>query len=477
MSRSQASVSPEQGAARVRRAGTLVPAFVVGLPLAAGIIYLIRSGLLGEQVSAIAQRYLHHDVECAEVVMFCCALAALGTKLWRWFWTERAAFRTAMLPAWDGQTVPVETAGELLAGLDRQPGRFQGTFLGCRIGNVFDFLRSRGSAAELDDQLRTLADNDVVAMEGSYSFTRFITWAIPILGFLGTVLGITGAISGVTPEKLEKDLTAVTDGLSLAFDATALALSLTMVLMFISFLVERAEQGILDAVDRFVDRHLAHRFERTGTEGGEFVEVVRQNTQVLVRATEQLVQKQAGVWARALEEVDRRRNEAEQKMQERLAKTLETALERTLETHARRLATLEKAAVEQGSELLQRLATMATALHETGREQQASLARITQNMAGQTEALTQLLEGEQHLLQLQDLLNKNLTTLAGAGAFEQAVHSLTAAIHLLTAYRVPNPVETGTGPLKAQVPSPFRPNSAADAEAKSSQPKRPGAAA
>jgi hypothetical protein len=437
MSRSQASVSQDQAASRVRRAGTLLPAFIVGLPLAAGIIYLIRSNLLGEQATAIAQRYLHHDVECAEVVMFCCALAALGAKLWRWFWTERPALRAEMLPAWDGQTVPVEKAGELLAGLERQPRRLQGTFLGCRIGNVLDFLRSRGSAAELDDQLRTLTDNDVVAMEGSYSFTRFITWAIPILGFLGTVLGITGAISGVTPEKLEKDLTAVTDGLSLAFDATALALSLTMVLMFISFLVERAEQGILDAVDRFVDRHLAHRFERTGSEGGEFVEVVRQNTQVLVKATEQLVHKQAEVWAKTLQEVDRKRNEAEQHMQERMTQAIESALEHTLETHSRRLASLEKAAAEQGTELLQRLAAMSTALRDTGREQQAALAKITQAMAGQTEALTQLLEGEQHLVQLQDALNKNLNALAGSGAFEQSVHSLTAAIHLLTAYLVP----------------------------------------
>ena len=86
----------------------------------------------------------------------------------------------------------------------------------------------RGSADELDDQLRNLADTDALALESSYALTRFITWAIPIIGFLGTVLGITGAISGVTPEVLEKSLSTVTDGLALAFDTTALALGLTM---------------------------------------------------------------------------------------------------------------------------------------------------------------------------------------------------------------------------------------------------------
>src|SRR5207244_8605518 len=126
-----------------------------------------------------------------------------------------------------------------------------------------EFVHSRGSANQLDDHLRSLADADALVHEESYSLLRFITWAIPILGFLGTVLGITGAISGVTPEILERSLSHVTDGLALAFDTTALALGLTMLLMFSSFLVERAEQSVLEAVDRYADREFAPRFERT----------------------------------------------------------------------------------------------------------------------------------------------------------------------------------------------------------------------
>src|SRR5437763_13338042 len=99
-----------------------------------------------------------------------------------------------------------------------------------------------------------------------------------------------------------------------------------MITMFVSFIVERAEQGILDAVDRYADRELAHRFERAGGAGGEFVEVVRRNTDVLVRATEQLVERQAAVWAEALEAAERRRQEAEKRQQERVTAALEAAL-------------------------------------------------------------------------------------------------------------------------------------------------------
>src|SRR5262249_53284463 len=155
------------------------------------------------------------------------------------------------------QAVPVEEANRLLTALEALPRRLHGTYLVRRVAAVLAFLSSRGSANELDDHLRTLTDNDAIALEGTYSLTRFITWAIPILGFLGTVLGITQAISGVTPEVLEHSLSTVTDGLALAFDATALGLGLTMVTMFLSYVVERAELGILEAVDRYTDQHLA----------------------------------------------------------------------------------------------------------------------------------------------------------------------------------------------------------------------------
>ena len=55
---------------------------------------------------------------------------------------------------------------------------------------------------------------------------------MPILGFLGTVLGITEAIGGINPEQMNNDPGAISNGLTKAFDATALALSLTLVSMF-----------------------------------------------------------------------------------------------------------------------------------------------------------------------------------------------------------------------------------------------------
>jgi biopolymer transport protein ExbB/TolQ len=437
MTASPSSAAADRSVRRARRS-TILAALALGVPLATGILGAFHFGPVRETP---AFEYVKHPVEMVEVLMFCCALGALASKLWG-YGRERRACGRELLPAWDGQAVGVTEATKLLAELNRLPARLHGTWLARRVHGVLDFLCRRGSANELDDHLRDLADTDSVALENSYTLIRFITWAIPILGFLGTVLGITGAISGVNPEVLEHSLNQVTDGLATAFNATALALGLTMVVMFLTSITERAEQGVLETVDGYVDRHLTHRFERTGPEGGMFVEVVRQNSQVLLRATEQLVQKQADVWAKALEEIDRRRADADKRQQERITAALEQAMQRTLQAHSQRLAALEQETLERSTGFLARLAHVAETVQETGHAQQMTLTQVAERVAAQAEGLSRLQDGERQLLRLQDVLNQNLSALAAAGNFEQAVHSLTAAIHLLTARQT---VSIGSG--------------------------------
>ena len=416
---------------RGRRSGNTFAAFLIGIPLAVAVLGYAFYGPLPPNIREIVVRYLSHSVEQVEVILFCCALGTLVVKLCGTL-TEKRALRNELIPAWDGKPIPAKEAPKLLAALKRQPSGLQQTQLGQRCHAVVEFICQRRNAAELDDHLRTLADNDAMALESSYALTRFITWAMPILGFLGTVLGITGAIAGITPEKLENSLSSVTDGLALAFDATALALGMTMVTMFCTFLVEKIEQGVVEAVDQIVDRELAHRFERAGTEQGPFLDAVRHNTQILLDATGQLVQRQAEMWSRSLEEIDRRSAAAQAQQQKQLVAALETAIGSSLQQHAQRLASLEKQSFEQTTALLKQLTNLANAVRETGREQQAALIRVADSVADQAAVLGQVQSSEQHLLQSQTLLQQNLHTLAQSGAFEEAVHSLTAAIHLLT---------------------------------------------
>ena len=418
-------------------AGSLstVAAFVIGLPLGVGLVWALTMGPWHNETT---ERYLHHPVEKVELVMFCCAVGTLLAKLVSSF-RENGAFRADILPTWDGKPIPAEAAGELLVAREPALKRWDGTFLGRRLRAVLEFVRGRGAANELDDQLRTLADTDGMGQEASYALLRFITWAIPILGFLGTVLGITDAISNVTPEQLEKNMSSVTGGLSLAFDATALGLGLTMLLMFLTFLVERIEQSVLERVDATVEAELGHRFLRTAADHAPVIDLVRGSSQQMLRAIDGLVERQIALWSRNLEAVVKVGKESAERQHGHLVASLEKALESTLTRHGKRLADVETQVFQRQKEMVTVVGKMADALQTTAEQHQQGLNEVTRRVGEQTQALARLQDGGAELVRIQELLAQNLATLAGAGAFEQAVQSLTAAIHLMTTRVAPAP--------------------------------------
>ena len=116
-----------------------------------------------------------------------------------------------------------------------------------------------------------------------------------------------------------------------------------------------------------------------------------------------------------------------------MATAIGQALEFALTRYGKRLAELEVALVARNLALLDTVSQLAAALRETGREHQITLSRLTDGLGAQVEALTKVQTGEVELLRMQELLAQNLSLLAGSNTFEQAVESLTAAVHLLTA--------------------------------------------
>ncbi len=99
---------------------------------------------------------------------------------------------------------------------------------------------------------------------GRFTLTRYILYLLPIIGFIGTVEGISKAlmnISRVLPMVKDLDgfmsnLTSVTSALQVAFDSTLLALFLSAALMLVQTLVYRRSEDLLARVDRWVVEHV-----------------------------------------------------------------------------------------------------------------------------------------------------------------------------------------------------------------------------
>lgn len=394
--------------------------FAVGIPAGLGALYLI---LQGPWQDLPIKRYVHQLAEQAVVVLFFCCLAALLAKVLAAL-KDRHALSQKLVPTWDGKAIPPAEVASLRQGLNLLPGSVQNSLAGRRVAAVLNFVASRNSAADLDDQMRVLADNDALALDGSYALMRFIIWAMPILGFLGTVLGITAAIAGIDPEQLEKGgAGAVTDGLTQAFDATALALGLTLVAMFFNSLVEKLEQSVLERVDEYADAELAHRFQRPQEAGSSAAPAP---LPAVLPGLEQLIDKQAAFWANAMQMLEA------SPAHEKAAAALEKAVEASLTRFGQRVAELEKKVLERHQVLLDGLVKAGAAMKETNREHQVALARVTDAIGMSAQLLVKVQTSEEHLLRLQESLDQNLGLLANSATFKQAVESLAAAISLLT---------------------------------------------
>jgi hypothetical protein len=406
---------------RVSRVNALA-AFIIRSPLLWGgalfacFFALVQSGAISDP---LVVRYLAgHWVEYVEVAMFCVGMAALGIKA-----IDLAAQRAGLggdllgdIPT--GGQLPAEAEGLI------EEVRDTGSYFSSRLRGALDLVLRTGSADDLEDHLKYLSDLDAAKAAQSYGLVRFVIWAIPIMGFLGTVIGITVAIASLSPTQME-NISGVVAGLGTAFDTTATALALSMVLMFLQFMIDRFEQGLLSAVDSAAWRALAGRFQSTAG-GDAAATAVARLGETLVRGTAKLVESQSQAW-QALEAEAKARLEAMLvDAENRLASSMKGAIEaavsgwtdRLVEAHDRLVATREDRLAAVGDSL-------AKAVEVFGRQQTA--------LATQGELLSQVVDATRDLAGLERVLQANLETVTASGRFEETLATLTAAVHLLAA--------------------------------------------
>ena len=414
--------------------------FVWGLLGCTGFYSLIHGGPLA--VPLVQRYFTHHPVEYMETALFSVGLAALLVKLFDVFAQHAGLSKSLLGPApCPGQ--PAENCETLLGRLERSPKWQQDHYFVARMRAALECVRDRGSAASLVDDLRYLADVDFSRSQAGYGLFRVIVWAIPILGFLGTVVGITMALNAVDLKAPDQSMLQVLNGLGLKFDTTALALTLSMVLMFVHFCVEQAENSLLECVDQRVTEELADRFPATPAGADGQLLAVRRMAETMLQAAEVLVQRQTELWQASMDAAAARWTQLANTAGERLQASLSSALGESLKTFAQHLAAVEQANAERGRQQWD----------ETRQLQLQSLHLISglqKEIGRQAEMLQLAVKATGEVTRLEDALNRNLATLAGTKHFEQTVLSLAAALNLLGARLAETP--GGALPIKLEAP-------------------------
>jgi biopolymer transport protein ExbB/TolQ len=181
------------------------------------------------------------------------SLAIVFVK-WRKLLFQRRALATEVLPEDPSFILSARTVDAVLARVYATVDDPRSFVLFNRIVVALSNLRNLGRVTDVDDILRSQAEQDESATETSYALVQGFVWAIPVLGFIGTVLGLSEAIgqfSGVLGgaadvEQISGALKGVTAGLATAFETTLEALVAALVIQLGITVLRKAEEEFLD---------------------------------------------------------------------------------------------------------------------------------------------------------------------------------------------------------------------------------------
>jgi biopolymer transport protein ExbB/TolQ len=242
---------------------TCLLATVLGSGAVYGSSYLLRDWTVGQEEGAEGLKigmaiweyltaYGRIPIPITVLSIWCLAFLAIKALKIR---TQRAALSVHFVPEDSGFVLTDATADAVIDAIDRaadQPMRF--LFL-ARCRNVLRMMRNLGRVSDVDDAFASRADQDDLATDSGYTILRGFIWAIPVLGFIGTVIGLTQAMgqfgealkaAGTDIEGITKELTKVLGGLDTAFVTTAEALIAVIIIQILQTLVRRADERLSD---------------------------------------------------------------------------------------------------------------------------------------------------------------------------------------------------------------------------------------
>lgn len=186
---------------------------------------------------------------------------------------ERKAFeldyilRLSQGPDAAGTQTMLGDAGEVSENADFTEGRL---ILVNRINKAIKQIRINSNPADVANVLTTVAETDAAIIDSSYVMIKYMVWAIPVIGFIGTIMGMTHAIGSFDAvlqgmgdagfAGVKEGLGRVTGGLAVAFDTTFLALILSAVVNLFANGLQKQEEDLLSDVEGFTTDNIINRY-------------------------------------------------------------------------------------------------------------------------------------------------------------------------------------------------------------------------
>ena len=237
------------------------------------LVHAIYVGVIRPNADAILERQAQLQVAGAEFVpkrsfyvvvrdfeqeacfiLLIWALAIMAYKGRRVIEEQKLLERSLLKVAEGTSILPVD-AREYSRPLEALDGHSQDMLLPRTLLAALQRFATTASIPAVSSTIKEQCESEADRLESELSMVRYIAWAIPSIGFIGTVRGIGDAL-GQAYEAVAGDISGVTASLGVAFNSTFVALVLSIIVMFCLHQLQLSQERLVLSCQRYCDKRL-----------------------------------------------------------------------------------------------------------------------------------------------------------------------------------------------------------------------------
>ena len=196
------------------------------------------------------------EQESCFILMFW-ALAIMGFKAIQTA-RERRLLELDLVPIAEGMRILPEDTREFARQIQVLPEDRQNFLLPRALMGALRRFASTRNIQDVSIVTRTICESEAEKLESELAMIRYISWAIPSVGFIGTVRGIGDALSQAD-KAVQGDIAGVTQSLGVAFNSTFIALLISIFLMFLVHQLQLLQERLVHDTENYCnDRVIRH---------------------------------------------------------------------------------------------------------------------------------------------------------------------------------------------------------------------------
>jgi len=187
-------------------------------------------------------------------VLMLWAIAIMGYKARRTM-QERQIFLQPIISVTEGTSVLPEDSRELSRPIQALPDDKRELLVPRALLTALQRFGSTQSIADASHAIKEVCETESERLDSELAMVRYISWAIPSIGFIGTVRGIGEAL-GQADQAVKGDIAGVAASLGVAFNSTLIALLISIVIMFFAHQLQLLQERIVLDTQNYCDNKL-----------------------------------------------------------------------------------------------------------------------------------------------------------------------------------------------------------------------------